>query len=233
MSKYIVEIKPEYEDSFKGLMILGAKDSNLFVDTLAVDDLEQLNSDYINEHYGQLQDDAYQRGLDDAWECAKELYLNGACKDLFGEYFNTFIKNHTAQEAIEKLKAYEAEQGHSDTIDESYTIGYKQANNNSKSNTECDGCLYDDGIKEHSLCHTCSNAYINHWTAKPQEDEEIKVGDEVETKDGKRFAVTTFLDGDIAVGICADGVGRGVDLKELRKTGRHFDIEKILEEMRG
>ena len=59
MSKYIVEIKPEYEDSFKGLMILGAKDSNLFVDTLAVDDLELLNSDYINEHYGQLQDDAY------------------------------------------------------------------------------------------------------------------------------------------------------------------------------
>ena len=51
-------------------------------------------------------DEAYQRGLDDAWECARELYLNGACKDLFGEYFNTFIKNHTAQEAIEKLKAY-------------------------------------------------------------------------------------------------------------------------------
>ena len=178
-------------------------------------------------------DEAYQRGLDDAWECTRKLYLNGACKDLFGEYFNTFIKNHTAQEAIEKLKAYEAEQGHSDTIDESYTIGYKQANNNSKSNTECDGCLYDDGIKEHSLCHICSNAYINYWTAKPQEDEEIKVGDEVETKDGKRFAVTTFLDGDIAVGVCADGLGRGVDLKELRKTGRHFDIEKILEEMRG
>lgn len=55
----------------------------------------------------ELAKDNYQRGLDDAWECARKLYLKGACKDLFGEYFNTFIKNHTAQEAIAKLKAYE------------------------------------------------------------------------------------------------------------------------------
>ena len=53
-----------------------------------------------------IADKAYQRGLDDAWECARELYLNGACKGLFGEYFNTYIKNHTAQEAVEKLKAH-------------------------------------------------------------------------------------------------------------------------------
>ena len=73
MSKYIIEIKPEYEDSFKGVMILGAKDSNLFVDPLGVEDLEELNSDYINEHYGSLQDDAYQKGLDDAWEAARKI----------------------------------------------------------------------------------------------------------------------------------------------------------------
>ena len=63
--KYIITIKPEYEDSFKGLIILGAKDSNLFVDTLAVENLEELNSDYINEHFSDLQDTAYQRGLED------------------------------------------------------------------------------------------------------------------------------------------------------------------------
>ena len=69
-----------------------------------------------------------------------------------------------------------------------------------------------------------------------QTDDEIKVGDEVETKDGKRFVVTTFgsgFDGDIAVGVCADGLGLGVDLKELRKTGRHFDIASILKEMQS
>ena len=171
MNKYIVEIKPEYEDSFKGLMILGAKDSNLFVDTLAVDDLEQLNSDYINKHYGQLQDDAYQRGLDDAWEAARELYLNGACKDLFGEYFNTFIKNHTAQEAIEKLKAHK----HNDKIE----VG--------------DMVRHDRG-----------------WTAV------------VTSIDNVGFSVMDY-NGNVA---------SYSDISKFTKTGRHFDIDKILEEMK-
>ena len=71
--KYIIEIKPEYEDSFKGLMILGAKDSNLFVDTLAVENLEELNSDYINDHFGDLQDTAYQKGF----EKGKDVRIKG------------------------------------------------------------------------------------------------------------------------------------------------------------
>ena len=112
MNRYVIEIKPEYEDSFKGLMILGAKDSNLFVDTLAVDDLEQFNSDYINEHYGELQDMAYQRGIDDAWEAARKIVtwpdrslVNSDTFDLDpGE--NIFTK-YSASSAIEKLKAYE------------------------------------------------------------------------------------------------------------------------------
>ena len=169
MSKYIIEIKPEYEDSFKGLMILGAKDSNLFVDTLAVEDLEELNSDYINEHFGDLQDTAYQRGF----EKGKDVRIKG-----------------------------------------------------------CEGCMYQDTTIEHNPCNLCCNAFLNRWTAK---DDKIEVGDEVETKDGKRFVVTTFgssLDSEIAVGVCADGLGLGVDLKELRKTGRHFDIQKILEGMK-
>lgn len=172
--KYIIEIKPEYEDSFKGLMILGAKDSNLFVDTLAVENLEELNSDYINEHYGDLQDDAYQRGLNDAWECARELYLNCVCKDMFGEYFNTFIKNHTAQEAIEKLKAY-------------------------------------------------------------KQDDKIEVGDEVNWS-SDCFIVTRIFQprnqAEQCDGIDDDGcVYHDVLMDDLEKTGRHFDIDKILEEI--
>ena len=201
--KYILEIKPEYEDSFKGLMILGAKDSNLLVDTLAVEDLEELNSDYINEHYGQLLDEAYQRGykdcetrycsfdacpnrqaeyqrgLDDAWECARELYLNGVCKDLFGEYFHTFIKNHTAQEAIAKLKAYEEKQN--DKIEVGDEVAFH----------------HDDGRPDTVVVVT----YIG--------------------QDG-------FIDG-------MDGRGTQYAHKnptKWTKTGRHFDIESILEEMK-
>ena len=71
-----------------------------------IDKVENGGEEVTNEQIGE----AYQRGLDDAWECARELYLNGVCKDLFGEYFHTFIKNHTATEAIAKLKAYEEKQ---------------------------------------------------------------------------------------------------------------------------
>ena len=102
MSKYIIEL----DENAKEVVVISLEDGDMWTETMEVEDLEQLNSDYINEHYGDLQDTAYQQGLNDAWECARELYLNGACKDMFGEYFNTFIKNHTAQEAIEKLKAH-------------------------------------------------------------------------------------------------------------------------------
>jgi hypothetical protein len=108
-------------------MILGAKDSNLFVDTLAVDDLEQLNSDYINEHYGELQDMAYQRGIDDAWEAARKLFSSMADSDIEKafpiEWNNGGFKalmNLQPQEAIEKLKAYE-EQKADGEMDEKIT----------------------------------------------------------------------------------------------------------------
>ena len=118
-------------------------------------------------------DEAYQKGLDDAWDAVKALFQT------FGtESACVIVKNDNVHGAIDRLKAYEEKQ---------------------------------------------------------KVDDKIEVGDVVETKDGKRFVVTTFgssLDGDIAVGICADGLVRGVDLKELRKTSRHFDIDKILEEMR-
>ena len=77
--KYVIEIKPEYEDSFKGLMILGAKDSNLFVDTLAVENLEELNSDYINEHFGDLQDEIYNKGLEDGRKESRTISLCDTC----------------------------------------------------------------------------------------------------------------------------------------------------------
>lgn len=49
---------------------------------------------------------AYNDGLNDAWEAVRKLYLNGKCKDMFGEFFNEFIQHHTAQEAITMIETY-------------------------------------------------------------------------------------------------------------------------------
>lgn len=184
--KYIIEIKPEYEDSFKGVMILGARDSNLFVDVAELDNLEELNSDYINEHYGELQDTAYQRGLEDAWEVAKKLFSTMADSDIEKAFptewnnggFNALI-NLQPQEAIEKLKAYEEKQ---------------------------------------------------------KADDEIKVGDEVNWI-GDCFIVTRIFQPrtqkEQCDGIDDDGcVYHDVLMNDLEKTGRHFDIHKILKEMK-
>ena len=156
------------------------------------DDIEELNSDYINEHFGDLQDTAYQRGLDEAWKAARRISvieLNGglAGKELMKIYgtmdIHKIYDDNTASEAIAKLKAYEEKQ---------------------------------------------------------KAEDEIEVGDEVEWDNdftGDRFIVTRIYQPygkkEQCDGIDDDGdVYRAVLIESLVKTGRHFDIASILENMR-
>ena len=152
-------------------------------------------------------------------EIRKQIEKNKGLKLAVGEINNhlSILENLVRKDIMEQ-------------VGEAYQKGFEDG----KANREkrCDGCRYEHYKAE--ICQTCMNNYVNHWESAKQDDK-IEVGDEVETKDGKRFVVTTFgssIDGDIAVGVCADGLGLGVDLKELRKTGRHFDIQSILEDMR-
>ena len=125
MSKYIIEIAEEYEEYFKGVLICGIADGKFAVDVIAREDLEELNSDYINENFGELQDEAYQAGMDKAWEIARRIRLN--CEDggidgdglrkMFGTANTyTIIKDNTASEAVAKIKAYD-NVTHSDRIE--------------------------------------------------------------------------------------------------------------------
>ena len=129
MSKYIIEL----EDDIKSLIINGRADNRCYTLVRPVAELEVLNSDYINEHYGELQDEAYQkgindgsldvkqrvegayqRGLEDAWEAARKISLMspdeiekvfpGAAK------YNRYNLGYSGVEVIAKLKAYEDKQ---------------------------------------------------------------------------------------------------------------------------
>lgn len=135
-------------------------------------------------------DSEYQRGLNDAWDCAKRISIhphNGGmtCTEIsaaFGEASatNVFYKC-SAQQAIEKLKAYEEKQKAEDKI----VVGDEVAFH------------HDDGRPDTVVVVT----YIG--------------------QDG-------FIDG-------MDGRGTQYAHKnptKWTKTGRHFDIGKILEEMR-
>lgn len=62
MSKYIIEL----DDCIKLVTSVGVTENGVVYTTSDyVHNLEELNSDYINEHFGELQDEAYQRGLED------------------------------------------------------------------------------------------------------------------------------------------------------------------------
>lgn len=135
MSKYIIEIAKEYEEYFKGVLLCGIADEKFAVDIIAREDLEELNSDYINEHFGELQDEAYQkgindgsldvkqrvegayqRGLEDAWEAARKIAQeweedsDTEHRVVIDDSIRITLDSMTASEAIAKLKAYEDKQ---------------------------------------------------------------------------------------------------------------------------
>ena len=193
--KYIIEIAKEYEEYFKGILICGIADGKFSVDVIAREDLEELTSDYINEHYGVLQDTAYQkglhdgeskrrycneyqRGLNDAWEAARKIVemSDPPYWELFDEYKENLFGKISASEAIEKLKAYEDKQ---------------------------------------------------------KADDEIKVGDEVRHDRGWTAVVTSIDNVGFSVMDLNGEVGSYSDISKFEKTGRHFDIASILEDMRN
>ena len=99
MTKYIIEIP----DDVQYVLLNGKADNKYYTAVRPIAELEELNSDYINEHFGELQDEAYQRGLEDAWEAARRICAGEFC----GKIDTGSILNMTAQQAIDKIKAYE------------------------------------------------------------------------------------------------------------------------------
>lgn len=138
MEKYIVELYDENVRSVDGYdwlqLLISVADKSVMVET-AIQLLPYTESDMGKEAYQKGYEDAavkissdeqaiaekaYQSGLSDAWEAARKISMaeiNGRCswksmKNIFGiDIPSKIFKNFTASESIEKLKAYEQEQG--------------------------------------------------------------------------------------------------------------------------
>ena len=59
--KYVIDLP----DDAQYILINGASENHCYTRIEQVDDLEELNSDYINENFGELQDEAYRKGFED------------------------------------------------------------------------------------------------------------------------------------------------------------------------
>ena len=111
----------------------------------------------------------------------------------------------------------------------------------------CEGCKWEN--KEYNICTTCRNSYKNLYERKDADDE-IKVGDEVTafnelTEEVEHFVVIEvggyFGKGNVGLFALYGNNKSSVDFKagcfsisakDVTKTGRHFDIPKILKEMK-
>lgn len=127
--------------------------------------------------------EAYNKGLNDAWELARKIVLDVSkggiperdMRSMFGEKWTVsdVLKNYTPQEALAKLEAYEKEQN------------------------------------------------------------EIKVGDVVRLKGSDKEYVVTTIDEDrcseIYCGVSKDG--RWFVQCNVKKTGKHIDIQSVLQQI--
>ena len=206
MSKYIIDIPKTVGMLEKVGSVSYTYFDGIQVQTIVLksDEIEELNSDYINEHFGWLQDDAYQRGLDEAWEAARKIFGpntdGGYCMEQIREILGKrslfcatdVIRQCTINEVIEKLKAYEEKQKAEDDI----KLGDEKA------------------------------------------EDDIKLGDELEHTVSGYTSKAIFLeqiDEDWYTCLFWTSCGFAIlsyPKSQFKRTGKHFDIDKFLEEMR-
>ena len=79
MSKYIIDTETWanlFEVQRVGVYGIGndivTDEKTVWSRMFSLDELEMLNSDYINEHFGELQDEAYRKGFEDGKKSASE-----------------------------------------------------------------------------------------------------------------------------------------------------------------
>lgn len=93
--------------------------------------------------------------------------------------------------------------------------------------------LYDL-MCDHDIVEVISE--FQKWKKKKDDEESIKVGDEVCRKDRNdcKVVITGFIKGDIANAINFQGSSYIVKLTEYERTGRHFDeIEQLLSKLQA
>lgn len=104
-----------------------------------------------------------------------------------------------------------------------------------QSERECEGCKYEDCTSGQEPCFRCARNANDYWMAKQKADDEIKVGDEVRRKsapENERGGIVTKEWKNSYFIMWSDGSSGEWDKDGVVKTGRHFDIDKILEEMK-
>ena len=134
--------------------------------------------------------------------------------------------NDVKNALVDISKVYKDEQKN---IDEAYQQGFEDGK--TVNDKGCEGCECE--THKDVTCTMCSNNYMNLWTAK---DDKFKFGDEIIDLNGvKGCVVSKDNEGSNMMYALFDGcrVPQYIPQKSYRKTGKHYDIDRILDEIKG
>lgn len=160
--------------------------------------------------------------------------IDGICRNF--EYEAKTIFNKGYNQGVEDTK-YEKEKAYEQGLNDAWMCVRKLMRGlNYDERNEIFGCT-DQATLIGLYSASEVIAKIKAWEDK-QTDDEIKVGDEVYLIEGyPRIVTTVFMDsvlGEQVGTITSSGNYATYKIKDIHKTGRHFDqISEVLEQMRG
>ena len=166
---------------------------------------------------------AYEKGLEDAWECARKILDAVVPYDYWdigsGHHISYAIKRYSASEAMQKIKEYEERQKKIEKITE---YEYKQKKE------RCKTCEYYEGYS----CYDCIKGIKDCF--EPKQTDKLKVGDEIIANDHKQV-ITAIINENLIFTVNQNGQYGSFEIGEIQNvTGRHFpQIAEVLEQLRG
>lgn len=112
------------------------------------------------EYYIQKYSNAYNKGLEDAWECARKItsdvrYDAKTLKQIFGTQLIPDVFKNSASGAVVKIKEYEEQQKQSEE----------------KTDKSCDDCRFADLTAYEFPCSVCSASHTFRWEARKGAEE--------------------------------------------------------------
>ncbi len=144
--------------------------------------------------------------------------------------FNSLVFDEEGLSRLDELNSDYINKHYGNLQDDAYQRGLEDGK--AVNDKGCGGCKWE-GRRSHEICETCCNAYYNQWTAK---DDKFEFGDEIIDSNGIKGCVVSKdneeYDTMYALFDCCR-VPQYVIQSNYRKTGKRYDIEKILEEMKG
>ena len=140
------------------------------------------------------------------------------------------VSVYESKDNLEELNSDYINEHFSDLLDTAYQKGF-EAGKNSIDNG-CKGCKYEDQHGYDEPCNKCMYAHASHYTPMPKD--EICFGDEIVVNGERGVVASHENEGSNTIWALLNGyrTPQIVHKNYYTKTGKHYDIQFILEAMK-